>query len=1191
MKRLVFLLFCLAAFVILLPVCAQAAQDGYLAQIPEAGLPMARALGISLEPACEDVYLVRSEKDLTLLRSAGLVLYAEPNETMTLDANSWNIDAIHASSAWNHQNPAGQYDRLGSGVTVAVVDSGIQADHEDLDPDRILPYKDYGNNENGVDIWHGTFVAGIISARLNNNLDIDGVAPEVTLLPVTVTSGGTSDTFTAIRGIEYASNNGADVINLSIGGGVDSSFLERTCRNAEKKGIILVAAAGNYKKSETPSEKNVVYPAGYDFVVSVSSCKQTVDGPVFDDEYSYFNNKVDICAPGSKIRSLYLNGSTAVASGTSFAAPTVSAMAAIAKQANPSIDTDTFLALLEATSTDLGEPGRDIYYGMGFVNMDAFIEKLDEQYAINYVSDIDPAQIDGELRTSYSIADSEISLPVLSRPGWQFLGWYDNPEFSGSPVTKIPTASMGERSFYAKWEVLPNEPPVVVASAPAEGVATPPSLDGITSATPYGADVASWFTDPDGDSLTFSLVSGPGSLVGTVLTYTPGIDDAGTDIPLTVRADDGFGHSSEHTVTIRVGSRPPSQPVLTDDGPLELYDPPAALPLGLILYDSNVTGVLLGDTDLEWHMAEETLLVYVPATETGTYVLTIEFDAGSPVSCDLNISYAQYVYVRADAPTQGSASPASLDGVTAATPYSADVSGWFTEPNSKPLTYEKTAGPGSLTDTQYVYTPAPEAANTDISVTVRASDGQGHSVEHSLAIHVAPLPSSQPVLADPNDMIALDLCRPPKTVPVNLILYGASVTSVSLGELDLTWKLDRETLSVDVPDLIPGDYEISIEFDTGLPVLWPWHVYYSVAGPTVHEEAPSVAEADPGASFQADIEAWFSGKDLQYALVSGPGSLDGTVYTFVPTDEDVGTEQPVTFRVCDPYGQSAVHTILIHVNSVPAGPPALTKDTLTLTACSLPKEAAVSLKLNGAQITMVSMNETMLEWRLEGDTLFVAVPVLSPGDYAVSIEFDTGSSLIWHWVINDCPSAGFRDVVRGLWYHNAVDWVTENGLMNGMASDRFDPQGEVTRAMVVTVLYRAAGSPESPENSPFTDVAPNRWYSKAIAWAAHEGIVNGMTPDRFAPDAPVTREQLVTILFRYAGDDGVRADLVTFPDAGTVSNYAKQAMSWAVGHGIVNGVGNGETAILSPRTGASRAQVAAIMMRYLTEDNPTEVSK
>ena len=1003
MKRILMTIACLLALCALSPVLA---ADGYLVQIPEARLPYVRALGVELEPACEDIYLLRNEKDLAGLRSAGVILYSEPNETLTLEANSWNIEQIHAAAAWDHRGADGQPDRRGDGVTVAIVDSGVDTSHEDLDPSRILPYKDYGSSENGVDIWHGTFVAGIIAARLDNDLDIDGVAPNVTLLPVTITSNGTSDTFTAIRGIQYAADNGADVINLSIGGGASSAFLERTCRSAADKGVILVAAAGNYKDGETPSEKSVVYPAGYDFVVSVSSCKQTVDGPAFADEYSYFNSSVDICAPGSKIRSLYTGGSTALASGTSFAAPMVSAMAAVAKQTNPAINTEIFLSLLEATSTDLGEEGRDIYYGMGLVDMGAFIEKLDESYPIRFFSGDEPAQFDAEAPDSYTIADGEILLPEPVRQNYRFLGWYEDPGCTGAPVTAIPTASMGERSFYAKWEALPNEPPAVTQYAPAEGAAKPASLDGLTSATPYSADVSSWFADPDGDELTFSLISDAGSLDGSGLVYIPGPADAQTDTPLTIHADDGFGHTAAHTVVI----------------------------------------------------------------------------------------------------------------------------------------------------------------------------------------HVDALPPSQPTLADPEDMLALDLCRAPKAVSVELALFGAQVTAVRLADTPLTWKLNGQSLSVDVPDLAPGTYELSIEFDMGTPVTWPWHVYYGVAGPAVSPDAPAQAEAVPGVPFAADVRDWFSGEGLQYSLAAGPGRLDGAVFTFTPDAGDADTEPSVTVRAADAYGRSVEHTMQLRVGPAPAGQPALDAGPLAMTACRLPKEARAALILNGAQLTSARLGEAPLDWRQEDGVLIAAVPELSPGDYQITLEFDAGEPLTWDWQVRECPSAVFRDVPLRTWYHSAVDWAVENKLMNGMASDRFEPQGDFTRAMLVTVLYRAAGKPAAPETSPFADVAPGKWYAKAVAWAAREGIVNGMAPDRFAPDAPITREQLVTILFRYARDDGVRADLNAFPDADSVSKYARTAMAWAVGHGIVNGVGSGGSATLSPRDGATRAQVAAIMQRYLTNDQRTEAT-
>ena len=1196
MKRILLALAAVLSLCALLSLSAGAA-DGYLVQISQARLPLVRAMDVELTPACDGVWLVSDARDLAVLRSAGAVIYAEPNEALELDA-AWNLEAIHAAAAWEHTDAVGDYDRRGSGVTVAVVDSGIQADHADLNSANILPYKDYGNNENGVDIWHGTFVAGIIAAQLDNGTGVDGVAPDVTLLPVTVTSGGTSDTFTAIRGIEYAANNGADVINLSIGSQQDSLFLQRTCRSAAQKGVILVAAAGNYKSGETPGEKNVVYPAGYDYVVSVSGCKQTVDGPVFADEYSYFNSAIDVCAPGSKIRSLYLEGSTAMASGTSFAAPTVSAMAAVAKQANPAIDTGIFLSLLEATCTDLGDPGRDVYYGRGLVDMDAFVAKLDEQYPIRYISDIDPETVEGELRTSYCIADGDIPLPVLSRSGWRFLGWYEDPQFTGKPVEVLPTASMGERSYYAKWEQLPNTAPVALPTAPVSGEAAPASLDAVTPAIAYSADVSAWFTDPDGDALTYEIIAGPGGLDGSLdgsrLTCIPSPEDAETERTVTVRAADSFGHSAEHTVTVRVGPLPPSQPALAQAPPEVLYDPPTTLSLTLSLYGSRVTGVSLDGSALDWRMEAEILHIEIPASAEGAHSLTVEFDTGAPITLPLQVRTEPYIRVRDDAPTEGSASPPSLDGISSATPYSADVSAWFSSTQEQALQYEKTAGPGTLTGSYYLFNPTAADADTDAPFTVRASDGLGHSAEHTVTIHVSPLPLSQPTLEDPDDSIALDLCRAPDRVAVDLRLYGAQVTAVRLDETALDWRVRGETLYVTVPPLGPGNYDVIIECDAGVPIVWPWHVFYSVPGPAVLADAPAQAEAAPASAdgsvpavtFAADVSAWFTGTELQYTLVSGPGSLDGASFRFTPSADDAGSDWPVTLRAEDAYGRSAMHTVLLRVGPVPAGLPV--PDALTLTDCALPAEISAAPAPHGAELTAVRLDGQPLDWRLEEGCVVVAAPGLAPGDYDVTLEYDAGASVLWHWHVARCPSARYRDIDRGPWYHEPVDWVTAQGLMNGMAADRFEPQGGVTRAMLVTVLYRAAGSPEAPERSPFADVAANRYYSDAVAWAAEAGVVNGMAPDRFAPDAPITREQLVTILFRYAGDDGSRTDLSAFPDADAVSPYAREAMAWAVERGIVNGVGGSDSATLSPRAGASRAQVAAILMRYLTAD-PGEV--
>ena len=176
----------------------------------------------------------------------------------------------------------------------------------------------------------------------------------------------------------------------------------------------------------------------------------------------------------------------------------------------------------------------------------------------------------------------------------------------------------------------------------------------------------------------------------------------------------------------------------------------------------------------------------------------------------------------------------------------------------------------------------------------------------------------------------------------------------------------------------------------------------------------------------------------------------------------------------------------------------------------------------------------------------------------------------------------FADVSGSDWFYNDVRYVYEKGIMDGTGADRFSPNAPLTRAMIVTILYRIAGSPSVSGSSDFTDVAAGKWFAKAVAWAAANGIVNGYGSGLFGPNDPVTREQLAAILYRYAVYGGMTAvtleeNLGGFADTAQLSAYAIQAMNWAVGQGLINGSGSN----LVPKAQATRAQVAAIIHRYL----------
>lgn len=176
-----------------------------------------------------------------------------------------------------------------------------------------------------------------------------------------------------------------------------------------------------------------------------------------------------------------------------------------------------------------------------------------------------------------------------------------------------------------------------------------------------------------------------------------------------------------------------------------------------------------------------------------------------------------------------------------------------------------------------------------------------------------------------------------------------------------------------------------------------------------------------------------------------------------------------------------------------------------------------------------------------------------------------------------CYLEKYTDCNPDYWYHEYIDYVVSEGLMNGVAETRFSPDGTLNRAMVVTVLYREAGSPKVDSGSTFTDVPSGEWYSDAVAWAQQNKIVDGVTPTTFAPLKEITREQIATILWRIAGSPVLEADFSAFNDADKISPYAANAMAWAVNTGVLQGDKN----LLNPLGKATRAQYAAILTRIL----------
>lgn len=300
-----------------------------------------------------------------LLQQQG-VIYAEPNylaeatDVIPNDpgwGNQYNLAAIRAPAGW-------QLNTGAVWVTIAIIDSGVDLTHPDLFV-RILPGYDFVNNDNDPqdDNGHGTHVAAIAAASSNNAVGISGVNWGASILPVKVLNASGNGTYTNVAaGIVWATNHGAQVINLSLGGASPSFVLSDAVDYAYTHGVTLVASTGN---AGAPA---VLYPAAFDAIIAVGATDISNSWASF----SNYGPEVDVVAPGANIYSAYPGGGYGYRSGTSMSAPHVSGLAAIL-WGIPGNGPAKIRTIIESTSQDLGNPGWDEFFGNGLIQMDAAI--------------------------------------------------------------------------------------------------------------------------------------------------------------------------------------------------------------------------------------------------------------------------------------------------------------------------------------------------------------------------------------------------------------------------------------------------------------------------------------------------------------------------------------------------------------------------------------------------------------------------------------------------------------------------------------------------------------------------------------------------------------------------------------------------------------------------------------------------
>lgn len=379
---------------------AKAAESsGYIFRLAESAVVLSD--GGDLPEGVEEVYapegLFRTDDAglIQELEEAGLLAYAEPDWTVTLldvpddpgyiSGKQWELPALHMDYAWNNGITGKQEN--GTPVRIGVVDSGVFAAHEDLDGTAIIGGTNYCASEGSAErsdvsdtLGHGTFVTGALAAATGNGVGVAGLAPQAEIVPLkcfTEKEGTLSNIVAAIYG--GVNDYHCQVLNMSFGTSQRSSALEEAIAHAAAEGVILVSAAGNASSGSTGDDP-VQYPAGFETVISVGS----VDREKAISYFSYQNDSVYITAPGQGLYGLGIASGTAYVTGqgTSYAAPMVSAAAALALSVRPELTPAEFRDLLRDTAEDLGEPGWDTVYGHGLLDIGGLLEILDDQWRL-----------------------------------------------------------------------------------------------------------------------------------------------------------------------------------------------------------------------------------------------------------------------------------------------------------------------------------------------------------------------------------------------------------------------------------------------------------------------------------------------------------------------------------------------------------------------------------------------------------------------------------------------------------------------------------------------------------------------------------------------------------------------------------------------------------------------------------------
>ena len=1099
----------------------------------------------------------------------------------SLPSQNWNTERIRADLMKDYLVSTGKTD---SEIIVAVLDSGADSTHPYL-AGRLLPGKNFSMEHENDDKWtmdgggHGTHVTGTIVACTPGNVKI---------LPVKVLDdygyGMDSD---IVAGLMWAVDNGADIINLSLrcvdyDNDPDWDMLYRNaCEYAVNKGVTVIAAAGN-----DDTDTKYINPARQPSVITVTATNQS-DQKV---NYSNYGDAVDVSAPGTLILSSIPNGGYAYYEGTSMAAAHISAVAAMLKLNDPGLDHEGLKTAIETMTIDLGITGWDRVYGAGVVDFRMFFNQVNIPV------------------TQFSISPTTVSIENSLTFLRNYRKWV-NISVGGIDTTdKSFTVYSSDNNIavYVDGYIVPKGAGnAKITFRTANGLSSTCSVT-VSSSSNWLDYAADEYAGGRGTSDDPYVIATPEQLAK--LSYDVGIrGNLFTDQYFRLDKDIDLG--GKYWIPIYYAQSGPNW--FFREGFMGNFDGNyhSISNMKIIRTGTSLTSFYLGlfgeigdDFDLNHTSSIKNLAVLNADIDGNGYINT---PIGIICGCAGRGTTISNCY------TTGIVSGGGLIGWGAAKITNcfskADVFEDYPWDSVGGLALNLSSSIEGLQGSIY------NSYSSGNVVTKRASPSgfiaiaDGTNIINSFSTSYVPFGSG---FADLKTFGTIRRCYYLDGSRIGIRVDQAANTS-DLKPKDISFFLDKSNYlnSNNWDNKYPWDFEnvwaIDESINEGLPYLktlplppnsenqpYPDSIYVralaipggSVSGSgtfTYGSKVTVVATPNEGSIFIG----WFENQ----AIIEGVG----LAYTFSATSNRLlqarfsdGVENnSYTITASAGTGGTIYPSGSIQVTEGADQQFIITADSgYVITSVSVDGESKGTVRTHTftdvSSLHQISVTFSPIEYSPEKS---VVISGLSNGHE----DIPATPAPVPETPVLSADPVRYDDVDSSDWFSEAVQYVSEKGLMTGTDKSLFSPGVAMSRTMLVTVLYRLEGKPVDSmylmdNETPFRDVVEGAWYYDAVMWAAENSIVGGYGDGLFGIGDPITREQTVTILYRYAKAKGLNTgaviDLSSYSDADDISDWAMDELQWAVAVGIIQGR---TPTTAAPKGTSTRAEVAAIIMRYI----------